>query len=497
MNVKRWNWIQVGGVGVAGVLLLGLWWQGVINVKTLQDKALALVGWESAEKNQATANADEHAHDHADEGEHVDISAVAAKSIGLELQIVRTTPYTQYVHIPASVVEKPGQSGLAISSPIQGVVSKIHCFPGQAIGTGDLLFTMQVTDEALETAQLSLLETISRLTVTEREIERLDPLAESGAVVGRRRLEMEYQLKTLQSEQAARLQELRLRGLSPQQIDRITNERELVSEIEIRLELSNPEEVAAGATPPISDPLVHTVEELNVYPGKSVRKGEELCHVANHQELYVRGEAFEPDVAAIHHAMQKQWGISVETGEDDAAVRLDGLAVTYLDNHVDERSQTYPFYLAVPNRVISQQVDAAGRLFRSWQYKPGQRAHVYVPQQTWPDQCVLPRGSLVTAGVNHYVFRLHETLDDVAFERNSEERLQRTSTLEEWVLEPVPVHVLHQDRTVVVIDKNTALNDEPLQDGDIVVTRGAYQAYLAWKLQSSEGGGGHDHGHAH
>ena len=99
--------------------------------------------------------------------------------------------------------------------------------------------------------------------------------------------------------------------------------------------------------------------------------------------------------------------------------------------------------------------------------------------------------------MNHYVFRLHETLDDVAFERNSEERLQRTSKLEEWVLEPVPVHVLHQDRTVVVIDKKTALNDEPLQNGDIVVTRGAYQAYLAWKLQSSEGGGGHDHGHAH
>src|SRR5690606_14808070 len=174
-----------------------------------------------------------------DRGDHIDISATAAKTLGLRLQPVTLAPFVKQLHIPGMVVEKPGQSGLAVTSPIQGIIRQIHAFPGQAISPGDLLFVLQVTDQALESTQLALLDTLTRIAVAEGEIARLDPLTESGAVVGRRKLEMEYQLQQLSSEREARLQELQLRGLTREQINTLVNDRELVSEIEIRLEIGD------------------------------------------------------------------------------------------------------------------------------------------------------------------------------------------------------------------------------------------------------------------
>ena len=449
--------------------------------------------------------ASDHHHPH---GDHMDISAAAAKSLGLQLREVRTGPFEKTLHIPAEIIEKPGQSGLAITSPVQGIVLLIHRFPGQALDADDLLFTLRVADEALEAAQLSLLDILTRITVTELEIQRLDPLAESGAIVGRRKLEMEYQLKQLVSERSARVQELRLRGLSENQVKDIVQHRKLVDEIEVRMETTAFAETLAGGAstatrlasakvravdgqmiPIDSSPSgpIFTLEQLDVFPGRRVAKGEQLCHIANHFELFVRGYAFDSDVAAVSNAMSQAWSVTAETGTGDSATEIHDLTITYIDNHVDKDSQTFPFYLSLPNRVISEQQDAQGRLFRSWQFKPGQRAHLYVPLETWSDQIVLPRDAVVSSGPESLVFRLPTN----AFQRrlNFEERLARMEKAETWELEPVAVQILHQDRNHCVIAQ-----DGELRAGDIAVVNRSYQLFLAWKLQSS-GGSGHAHEH--
>jgi multidrug efflux pump subunit AcrA (membrane-fusion protein) len=484
----------------------------------------------------ADSNAVDHSQPHHDDEheDHVDISATAAKALGLTLERVRLQPFTRRIHLPARVVEKPGQSGLSITSPIQGVVKEIHRLPGQALEIGDLMFTLQVTDEALETAQLALLDILTRLSVTEREIERLDPLTETGAVVGRRKLEMEYQMKQLLSERSARLQELKLRGLAESQIQLIIDNRELINEIEVRLKLgiipARPLEslhlgsVADHSTKPddslneaedtaprkVSFPVesddaptsesqsmnrasprpIYTVENLNVYPGMSVRKGEELCHIANHHELYVQGEAFPSDLATVRQALQSGSGVMVEIGEGESREQIDSLRITYMDNHADLQSHTFPFYLALPNQIVGEGRDAQGRQFLAWQFKPGQRAHVYVPAEVWPDQIVLPSDAVVRSGPEAFVFRIENLLID---ETTSVEVAQRKlAELTFWELEPVPVQVLHRDRQFCVLAA-----DQELQVNDIVVTNRAYQVYLAWKLQMSSGDDGHGHGHDH
>lgn len=437
-----------------------------------------------------TTNEDDH-HD------HVDISVAAAKSLGITLEPLTRSTYTRMLHIPASVIEKPGQSNLSVTSPIQGIITEIHRFPGQALEPDDLLFTLRVTDEALEAAQLSLLEILTRVAVTEREIERLDPLTESGVVVGRRKLEMEYQLKQLESERAARLQELKLRGLSAEQVERIVQYRELINQVEIRLNIlpisvsTSPSERETDAEK--NPGPIYTLEQLNVFPGLSVNKGQELCHIANHHNLYVRADAFDSDLVHIRRAMERQEGVVVETGEKESRERIEDLRIMYMDNHADLQSQTFPFYLLLPNQVVAEQRDDAGRLFRSWRFKPGQRAHVYLPVEQWPDQIVLPRDAVVRSGPETYVFRLTEDnwRETERISGDFAAQLVALERLPEWELEPVPVQVLHQDRQFVVL-----ATDGELTLNDIVVTSRAYQVFLAWKMQLS-GGGGHDHDHDH
>lgn len=483
--------------GIAGVILLlaaALYW----NAGNIRDNSslAKFLGLSSAELDDAM-DASNGELDDEEEHNHIDISAAAVKSLGLRLEEVTLKPYVRWVHLPGMIVEKPGQSGLSITSPIQGVVTQIHRLPGQALEMGDLIFTMKVTDEALEAAQLSLLDTITRLTVTEREIDRLDPLTESGAVIGRRKLEMEYQRKQLLSEQAARLQELRLRGLSTEQIQQIVDQRELVNEIEVRLNFGADSENLPRQTLSELKPIF-TIEKLNVYPGLSVRKGEELCHIANHHELYLQGEAFPSDLNLIREALQQQLSIRVEFGEGDSREVIEDLTITYMDNHADPVTQTFPFYIALPNQIVGQRFDSQGRQFVAWKYKPGQRAHIYAAAETWPDQIVLPRDAVVRSGPEAFVFVLENDplkepeeyqemfdLDEVT----PDMRWDLIERVHEWELEPVAVQILHRDQNYWVLAK-----DQDLEVGDLVIVNRAYQVYLAWKLMMS-GGGGHHHDH--
>lgn len=486
---------------------------GWVLVSSLLSLAIGLLAGYSWLRMQleAPAVAVEDEHDDHDHDDHVDISASAFRNLRLQLGVVERRSFVQRRHLPATVVEKPGQSGLSVTAPIQGVVREVFGFPGQSLQPGDVLFRMQVTDQALEAAQLSLLDILTRITVTEREIARLDPLTETGAVIGRRKLELEYQLKQLEAERAARLQELRLRGLNATQIDRIVTYRELVDQLEVVLEVPSNMLRSSGVADDgsirsvrwlggdrslanealLSEPKpIYTVETLDVFPGRAVLKGEQLCHVAQHAELLLRGEAFEDDVPQVRAVASRDWDIVAEFGQGEGRFQVEGLAVAYVDNHVDAASQTFPFYLDLPNRVVFEREDAAGRLFRSWLFKPGQRAHLFLPVAEWPDAIVLPREAVVFRGPSVYVFRLHTDDFEIPSHLASDELLRWLERLPEFEFEPVEVQVLYRDSQSCVIEP-TGL----LQVGEVIALNQAYQLYLAWRMQLAGGGGGHDHDH--
>ncbi|MEE3220673.1 MAG: hypothetical protein VX257_10435, partial [Planctomycetota bacterium] len=144
--------------GVAGGILIGASDRWPLTVEAPQDDA---------------GDRQQQADDHADV---VQLSKKAYKSLGIKLQQIALTDYYRNWRIPAQVIEKLGHSDHALSAPVTGIVSRVHVFPGQAVRTGDPLFDLQVNDEPLTTAQVSLLETVARLETLAAEIKRLGPL---------------------------------------------------------------------------------------------------------------------------------------------------------------------------------------------------------------------------------------------------------------------------------------------------------------------------------
>jgi membrane fusion protein, heavy metal efflux system len=107
-----------------------------------------------------------------------------------------------------------------------------------------------------------------------------------------------------------------------------------------------------------------------------------------------------------------------------------------------------------------------------------------------PDQIVLPRDAVVRSGPEAFVFRLEEGEGAGELPTTVTERLAMLAEVAEFELEPVSVHILHQDRWNCVV-----ATDGELREGDIIAMNRAYQIHLAWKQQLSGGGHHHDHDH--
>lgn len=397
--------------------------------------------------------------------------------------------------IPGRVIEKPGVSRRALTAPLGGVITHLNVVPGQAIESSDVLFTIRVTDEELITAQLNLLKTIARVDVIKTETTRLKPLTEKGLVQASRKRELDYESQQLRADKDRGLQELRLRGLSPQHIATILTSGQLVESLQVRIADADDKTVNQS----------YTVGEVNVTIGGSVRRGDTLCHLAEHAELFIQGDAFENDVAAIDRVKDLNWGVTAEFGHthetDHKHIEtLDDLHVLYIASHVDSTTQTFHFFLPIKNDILKETVRDSGAVFRSWRFKPGQRVHLRIPVEKWDDQLKVPIAALVQEGPNAFVYRQHEHAH--ADEPGAHEHVGSvehehvvatapTKRVDEFFVEfePVPVEVLHLDDRFAIL-----ATDGELHPGDTIALNNAYQLHLAMKLQQGRGSP-HEHEH--
>ena len=275
----------------------------------------------------------------------------------------------------------------------------------------------------------------------------------------------------------------------------LTNNR-LVRTFTVRL----PEQLAEGDEPPEpAESVVRTViahdcigwlglfpiEALNVFPGKSVKRGDDLCHLAYHTQLYIRGRAFEDEltpVLSLGTGDKKDWRISAEFGLEEGQYTRDDLTVHYVDNHVDTHTQTFAFYLPLDNEVVNNSVDGEGRRFRHWRFKPGQRVHLTIPVEETFQQIKLPREAVTKDGAETVVFRKY--IPPPADDPNAH---VHHSYIE---FERVPVQVRYEKSDAVVLRTG-----DQLKPDDVVAMNNAYKLLLALKRKG--GSGGHHHGHSH
>jgi hypothetical protein len=239
---------------------------------------------------------------------------------------------------------------------------------------------------------------------------------------------------------------------------------------------------------------VYEVQELKVTLGEQVQPGQLLCYLTDHQALYIEGRALKQEVALLERAVRLGWFVRAEFPQDDAAAWLpfrrdlpllslaallradclvpmtppDGfLPIRFLANTVDPASQTYPFYLPLPNQ--HREYANAGTTYRIWRYRPGQRLLLHAPVEQFENVFVLPADAVVREGAEVYIFRQNGDF----FERK-------------------PVQLLHLDQRFAVL-----ANDGAITPGNFLAHNAAAALNFALKAQAAGGDAGDDHHHHH
>ncbi len=415
----------------------------------------------SGDSAAADSHGSEDGHAAHGELESIQLSDVARKNIGLKTGVIQPASYARTVKIPAMVVERPGRSQVNVTAPMTGIVTRVYPIEGQTTRPNDPLFDLRLTHEDLVTAQRDFLKSAQEFDVVEREIARLESVAE-GVIAGRRVLEHKYERDKIQAAMHAQRQGLLLHGLSAAQIELIFESRRLVQSLTV-------------VTPPfpkdddhIEESHLFHVQRIHVKPGEQVTAGTALATLADHCLLYVEGKAFEDDIRRLTRVIARNQSLAVTplAAKNSTPERLQ-LKVLYIADHVEQDSRALGFFMRLPNQLVRGGREQEDR-FAAWRYRPGQRMEIRIPLgPSWDDQIVLPKEAVVQDGVESYVF-----------EQNGDH------------FDRVPVHIVFQDTDVVVVENDGSMI------GSTLAMSGAYEMQLELKKQA--GGGVDPHaGHTH
>lgn len=428
---------------------------------------------------------------HAPDGspDQIQLSPQAQANLRLRVQPVYLTSHWRTIQVPGQVAELPGKSDHAVTSPVAGVVKRIAVAPWDTVRPGDELFTLGLVSEFLQNAQADLFKTTRNLQINQEERDRLLEVSRTGAVPTTRLLELEYQSRRLQADALTYRYLLAARGLTPAQVQGVTDGK-FVSDITIRV----PGLPANRETLSPSSPQPYEVQELKVHLGEQVQAGQLLGFLTDHQSLVIEGHGFKQEVSLLERAARQGWLVRAEFSPDEGADWLpfraelpalalagllrwplgmpllppDGLLpIRFLANTVDPANQTFAFYMPLSNQY--REYVSAGQTYRIWRFRPGQRVLLHVPVEQLEGVFVLPAEAVIREGAEMFVFRQKGD----SFERQA-------------------VHVLHRDRRWAVL-----ANDGSVSPGANLVHSAAAPLNLALKSQAASGDGGSDHHHDH
>ncbi|MFM8250765.1 MAG: efflux RND transporter periplasmic adaptor subunit [Planctomycetota bacterium] len=351
----------------------------------------------------------------------LELSPQARRNLGLIVKPLRIQNHWKSLLVPGEFVDRPGLSDRGITSPVAGVVAQVHAFPGDRLQAGDTLFTLRLTSEYLQNAQAELFRATRETELIEAQKMRLSKAAEGGAIAQSRLIELDQQLARQQAAIIGFRQDLLARGLRSEQLTRVT-QGEFVTTMEIF--------VPAGLGSASTESADHfEMQALNVDLGGQVQAGQLLATISNHQQLYIRGQAFKREASQLERAAREGWPVQVEFAEDDPGnwpPFNERLEIRHLANSIDQATRTFSFFIPITNQ--SHGYEKSGQAFTVWRFRPGQRVRLYVPIEQYSDVLVIPASGVVRDGAEFYVFRQNGDL----FDRRA-------------------VHVLHEDRLQIVI----------------------------------------------
>lgn len=401
----------------------------------------------------------------------VRIGAEARKNLRLSSKGIAATTYWRKIEIPGVITDRPGISDRGVVTPITGVVTKIHAFPGDAIAPDAPLFSLRLTSESLHASQLELFKSTKEIDIAKQQKQRLEGLAQSGGLAGSRLIEIDNQIQRMNVNVLAYRQDLLARGLLAEQIDAAAK-GEFVREITVRAPrerlLQEGDKVARENV--LQQPVIgFELQSLKVELGQQVDAGEVLCYLADHRSLLIEGRGFKKDMSLIQHAAKSQFPIDLsfelEESTDWPALPTK-LPIHLVANTIDTQSRTFAFFLLLDNQSQTYVKDGQERIL--WRFRPGDRVRLSVAVEKLENVFVLPQASVVREGPEAFVFRQNGDL----FDR-------------------LAVHVLYEDRTSIVV-----ASDGSLRQGMFIAQNAAASINRVLKAQMASGIPANLHVHA-
>lgn len=427
-----------------------------------------LIGCSKRESTEMAVSESDHKTAAPPERQLLEVGEKARRNLDLVVKVARPTEYWRTITIPGTVADRPGVSDRGVTSPAVGVVSEIHAFPGDLVKPGQRLVTLRLFSEYLQATQTQLFKATQEAKLIREQIERLGIAANSGAVSGARLIEQRNELQRQQTWIQASRYELLNRGLTPEQIE-LVSEGNYVSTIDVLAPPPPSSELAMDemAVPSQQNPELHAanatgyeVHSLGVELGKTVQAGEVLANLANHHVLYVIGHAFKRESGLLAQAAQNKVSLRVEFAEDaddQWPANEQRFQIRHLSNTMDPATRTFDFFVPFANQARTYEKD--GRTFLVWRYRPGQRARIEVPVERFSNVFVVPSEAVAREGAEAYVYRQNGDL-----------------------FNQIPVHILHEDRTHVVL-----ASDQSITPGTYLAQNAAASLRRIQKAQSASG----------
>ena len=402
-----------------------------------------------------------------EEAKVLKLSEQARDNLKLTAKPVSIQTYWRKIQIPGVIADLPGFTDRGITSPLGGVVAQIHAYEGDIIQPGEKLFTLRLISELMQKTQSDLFKAIRETELLNLEISRISQLAKSGAIPEKQLIELNQQISRQQALIEAFHQEFLTRGLTRAQIRQIES-GEFLTTIDVfapevsAVSTDTTKTLPVGFGPLASPDKANFLEmqKLNVELGQQIEAGELLAVLANHNSLYIKGNAFKKEASNLAHAAEKLWAVDIEFTEDSAKdwPALNQIfRIRNLANTTDPESRTFNFFIPLSNQYRVYEND--GRSFVAWRFRPGQRVRIQVPVEELPNVIVLPSAAIARDGPEAYIFQQNGDL----FNR-------------------IPVRVVHEDRTNVVI-----ANDGSISPGFFIAQGSAASLNRVLKAQAASG----------
>jgi RND family efflux transporter MFP subunit len=282
---------------------------------------------------------------------------------GLKTATVGAADVGAAITIPGTVM--PNAYHEVKVTPIAGgILTKIHVELGASVPRGAPLAT--IFSSELADAQTRYLSMRAMLEADHKKLDRTERLVAIGAASRQEMEEVTAVHTGHETEVAAARQRLLLLGLSQQEVDGLTDPSKVVSQVVVPA------------------PIGGVVTARSANPGQVVTMGQELFVVTDLGTVWLVGDLYEQDFAAVR----------VGSGATVTAAAYPGSEfrgrVSYIDPRVDPQTRTAKVRVEVPN--------PGGRL------RLGMYVSMVFSGADGPRQVVVPRAAVQSMGDQSVVF---------------------------------------------------------------------------------------------